>query len=90
MSVPSGWLYAFVVEEKVMYVGLTERILRSRMDDYRHIKGEQTIRMRELISAKLKANRDVLVYGRREYDSDTLWAEEAKLRRMLDPAWNRC
>ena len=30
----SGWLYAFVVDGEVKYIGLTERVLRSRMSDY--------------------------------------------------------
>jgi hypothetical protein len=30
-----GWLYAFVVDGEVKYIGLTNRVLRSRMDNYR-------------------------------------------------------
>jgi hypothetical protein len=32
-----GWLYAFVVDGEVKYIGLTGRVLRGRMDDYSHI-----------------------------------------------------
>src|SRR5579859_5349630 len=37
-----GWLYAFVVDGEVKYIGLTSRVLRSRMDDYSHIPNSQT------------------------------------------------
>ena len=86
----SGWPYAFVVGDTVMYIGLTERILRSRMDDYRPIKGEQTSRMQQLITAELASGRDVFVFGRREADVAKLWEDEARLRRDFEPAWNRC
>ena len=54
----SGWLYAFVVKNRVCYIGLTTRVLRSRMDDYRHIQGSQTNRLRGLLVSELnKGNR---------------------------------
>jgi len=36
-----GWLYTFVVDGKVKYSGLTDRVLRGRMSDYSHIKNRQ-------------------------------------------------
>lgn len=52
-----GWLYAFVVNDEVRYIGLTNRVLRSRMDDYRDQKSSQTMRLREAISAELNDGR---------------------------------
>jgi hypothetical protein len=84
-----GWLYAFVVEGEVCYIGLTDRVLRSRMSDYAHIKNLQTTRLRELITAELKAGRSVQVYGWKEGGKDALIAEESKLRAKYRPPWNR-
>ena len=86
-----GWLYAFVVEGKVSYIGFTDRVLRSRMSDYAHINNSQTTRIRQLITAELKAGRSVQVYGWKEGNKDVLIAEETKLRaryRLFLP-WNR-
>ena len=84
-----GWLYAFVVEGEVCYIGLTDRVLRSRMSDYAHIKNSQTTRLRELITAELKAGRSVQVYGWKESSKDVLVTEESKLRAKYLPPWNR-
>ncbi len=48
-----GWLYAFVVDGEVKYIGLTDRVLRSRMGDYSHIKNTQTTGLREKIMTEL-------------------------------------
>ena len=86
----SGWLYAFVVDDCVRYIGMTARVLRSRMDDYRHIDGEQTSRMRLLILNELAADRVVHVYGLAIADDAKRSAEEARLRIDFNPDWNRC
>lgn len=85
----SGLLYAFVMGNTVMYVGVTGRILRSRTDNSTDNKEEKAARIRALITKELEAGRAVMVYGRSESDSDKLVSEEARLRKYLDPAWNR-
>jgi hypothetical protein len=84
-----GWLYAFVVDGDVKYIGLTDRVLRSRMSDYAHIKSSQTERLRGLIVQELEANRTVHVYGWKQKDTNTLKTEEARLRQTYSPSWNR-
>jgi hypothetical protein len=54
-----GWLYAFAVEGEVKYIGLTNRVLRSRMSDYVHINNSQTDRPRRLIVNMLAAGQVV-------------------------------
>ena len=84
-----GWLYAFVVDGEVKYIGFTNRVLRSRMMDYAHIKNSQTTRLRELIVAELMAGRTVKVIGWKEFNKETLVAEEKRLRALCGPPWNR-
>jgi hypothetical protein len=81
----SEWLYSFVVDRDVKYIGMTERVLRSRMDDYRDLKNTQTTRLREHITAELAAARTVQIFGRKERDPK---AEEAILRAKYRPVWN--
>ena len=84
-----GWLYAFVVNGKnVNYIGLTERILRSRMDNYRDKTGEQGERLHELIKAELYAGNSVSIYARELSDSNELLSEELRLRNEFKPIWN--
>lgn len=75
----SGWLYAFVVDSEVKYIGRTSRVLRSRMGDYSHIKSSQTARLRVLITGELNAGRTVEVYGWKQRDSDIRMVEEGRL-----------
>ena len=84
-----GWLYAFVVEGDVRYIGLTSRVLRSRMSDYSHIQNSQTDRLRELIRGELISGRAVQVFGWRQRDQAILESEEARLRAVHRPPWNR-
>ena len=49
-----GWLYAFVVNDEIKYIGLTDRVLRSRMSDYSHIKNSQTTGLRERLLPNCK------------------------------------
>jgi hypothetical protein len=81
-----GWVYAFVVEGEVRYIGMTNRVLRSRMDDYRHIDNEQTSRLRRHIAAELDAGRSVEIYGQK---NSSPIADEAKLIAACQPEWNR-
>jgi len=87
----SGWLYAFVVDEKELkYIGLTTRVLRSRLSDYSYISEEQCKHKRELIKSELDKGRTVSIYGKRmKEEEDNLHGEEERLRRELEPPWNR-
>jgi hypothetical protein len=85
-----GWLYVFAVNGELKYIGLTNRVLRSRMDDYRDAKHTQTTQMREAIKAELAAGHIVHIFGRKEPNSDMLATEEVRLRAKYRPPWNRC
>ncbi len=82
-----GWLYPFVIENSVKYIGLTR--LRSRMSNYSHIRQSQTERLRRLIHTELIAGRIVHVFGLKEADSATLLREESRLISLHRPPWNR-
>jgi len=85
-----SWLYAFVVDEKELkYIGLTTRVLRSRLDDYSYITEEQCERMRALIMSELEKGRTVSIYGKKVEEGIDLFSEEARLRSELSPPWNR-
>jgi len=84
----SGWLYVFAVDGDARYVGLTTRVLRSRLSDYAHTMEFHTTRLREAIIAELNAGRSVEIYGRRENRKHVLRAEEARLRAVYRLPWN--
>ena len=84
-----GWLYAFVVDGEVKYVGLANRVLRSRLDEYTHMKNSQTVRLRGLIAVELAAGRPVQIYGWKQSNKAMLFAEEERLRGKYRPPWNR-
>ena len=84
-----GWLYAFVVDGEVKYIGLTDRVLRSRMSDYSHINNSQTKRLRGNIVTELMAGRAVRVFGWKQPDKNALIVEEDHLRAKYRPPWNR-
>ena len=85
----SGWLYAFVVEREVKYIGLTTRVLRSRISDYSHVTESQSTRLRGLIQSELRAGRNVGIFGLTEPAPTRLVAEELRLRALYRPPWNR-
>ena len=85
----SGWLYAFVVDGELKYIGLTDRVLRSRMSDYSHRWDSQTVRLRDLIIAELAGGRAVDVFGWKQRDRKVLVAEDGRLRLKYRPPWNR-
>ena len=85
----SGWLYAIVTEGEVKYVGLTGRVLRSRIDDYRHGVGEQGSRINGLVLELLRAGKAVQMYGKLAPDASFREAEELRLRTEYSLPWNR-
>jgi len=84
-----GWLYAFVVSSEVKYIGLTDRVLRSRLSDYSHNKTSQPERIRNAIIREIMTGHAIDILGWRESDKDVLVAEEARLRATYRPPWNR-
>lgn len=85
----AGWLYAFAVAQEVKYVGLTSRVLRSRMDNYRDQSDSQNERVREAIRLALDAGHDVWILGLPVAEPERRASEEARLRSELCPPWNR-
>lgn len=85
----SCWLYAFTVDGEVRYIGLSDRVLQSRLDDYSYIRNSQTTRLRKLIQAELQAAHSVQIYGCKQPDKAVLIAEEERLRARYRPPWNR-
>lgn len=91
----SGWIYAFVVEEQVKYIGLTAGVLRTRLDNYSYItdsysggKG-QTDRLRGLILDVIKPGGEVTIYGLRHPGDDGIRTKrESELIRHFNPPWN--
>lgn len=83
-----GWLYAFVSDGEVRYVGRTINPLGARLDSYRH-GGDQCARIRACILADLSAGREMWLYGRQIDDTDAIEQEEGRLRREFRPPWNR-
>jgi len=84
-----GWLYAFVVDNEVKYIGLTDGVLRTRLDHYRYSRESQNARLRDHIIAELSASRRVQVFGWRQRDKSILVSTEIELIAKHRPAWNR-
>ena len=85
----SGWLYAFVVGEEVMYVGQTGRVLRSRLDDYSYITEEQLTRIRSNLHHQIEAGKIVEILGWKCGEKTQRDEEEETLICEVDPPWNR-
>ena len=83
----SGWIYAFVADDHVRYIGMTTRILRSRLDNYAHQVGEP---MRERVRECLNNGCNVEIYGLRRpsVGEAQIKAEESKLIAEFKPDWN--
>lgn len=86
----AGWLYAFVVDDKtVKYIGLTDTVLRSRLDHYSYGPQSTSKRVRQSIMFELKRGKSVSIFGRRESSKIRLQAEERRLIDAVKPSWNR-
>lgn len=89
----SSWLYAFVADQRVRYIGLTTNVLRTRLDGYSYQKGDlskELNRVGALIRQTLENNTPVTIYGARRVDKtpDELDTEETALIQLLDTDWN--
>lgn len=90
-------VYAFVVDDVVKYVGLTQRGLRSRLDGYRrgHERQRTNARVKRLILAALDGGRRVKVLVATPEPMDwkglpvnTAAGLEAGLIGLIRPEWN--
>ncbi|MCL2846004.1 MAG: hypothetical protein FWE23_11260 [Chitinivibrionia bacterium] len=79
-----NFIYAFVVNEKVMYIGKTSRTLKARMQNYTNCDESQTanVRICEEVKNILKNSGEVLIYAMPNGDL------EPKFIKMLSPEWN--
>jgi hypothetical protein len=83
----AGWIYAFVSQNRIRYVGITTMVLRSRMDNYSHLVGD---RVRPLICSCLQEGHGVEIYGirRPKIAKVDLESEESGLIREFKTDWN--
>ncbi|WP_313195381.1 GIY-YIG nuclease family protein [Shinella zoogloeoides] len=90
-------VYSFVVDDVVMYVGLTQRGLRARLDGYRrgYERQRTNARVKALIQEALAAGKRVKVLvatpAAAEWNGlpvNTAAGLEAGLISMIQPAWN--
>ncbi len=83
----SAWIYAFVSEGRVRYVGIATTVLRSRMDGYRHQIND---RVGKLIRAQLDRGFGVDIYGLRKKGTpkDDLESEETQFINAFRTDWN--
>ena len=91
----SGWIYAFVTEDKIRYIGMTETVLRTRLDQYSYQKNKQhpdtSDRVRGYIQECLDQDITVNIYGleQPEKSKPEIEALETELINKFDPDWNR-
>lgn len=83
----AGWIYAFVSEGRVRYVGITTMVLRSRMDSYAHLSND---RVRQLVLECLNKGHEVEIHGlrRKGVSKAELEMEESRLMKALKTDWN--
>ena len=83
----SSWIYAFVVDGRPRYFGITNMVLRSRLDHYSYQPGD---RVRELIVRELTEGRPVEIHGveRVGVSRFDLEAEESRLIQEFGTDWN--
>lgn len=94
----SATVYAFVVDDTLMYVGLTQRCFYNRMAGYRHGKASQVtnVRIRNLIRGALQNGSKVQVLAVSPSDAlqwrglpiNVAVGLEAGLIDLLKPIWN--
>lgn len=85
----ASYLYAFVIGERVCYIGKTEGVLVDRLDQYRYRKDEHATRIRDLIKDAIRSGESVEIYSRRIVDERERDAEETRLISALQRPWNR-
>lgn len=83
----SRWIYAFVAEGRVRYIGITTTVLRTRLDGYSYQIND---RVGALVEKLLKAEQPVYIYGLRlpNYTKEELERQESELIKKLATEWN--
>ena len=83
----SSWLYAFVVDGKPRYFGITGMVLRSRLDHYSY---QHADRVQRLIMAELNAGRavEILALRRIGFSEQERAREESRLIDKYGTDWN--
>jgi hypothetical protein len=83
----SGWIYAFVSDRRVRYIGITTTVLRSRLDGYSYQTND---RVCAYIKELLESGAEVEIYGTKRTDESKseLEAEESKLIKIFSTDWN--
>jgi len=83
-----GWIYAFVADGEVMYVGKCTTVLRNRLDAYR-FGPDHGKRIREFAIEQISNGKEVWLYGLPTDDYEFMDREERRLIREYRPPWNR-
>lgn len=90
-------VYAFVLNEEIVYVGLTQTALKTRMGHYRrgHVRQKTSARVKQLIMQALSDGGDIAVLtcvpGALDWNGLTLQLApslEASLISLIHPPWN--
>ena len=83
----AGWLYMFVADDKVRYIGITTMVLRSRFDGYSY-QANDSVGSR--IKHFLEGRAAVQIYGRRHpgVSKADLEILESALIAKFAPDWN--
>ena len=83
----AGWIYAFVTDRRVRYVGIATTVLRSRLDGYSYQTND---RVGTLIGALLGNGVKVEIFGtkRTGVSKSELEKEESRLIEALATDWN--
>ena len=83
----AGWLYAFVADGKVRYIGITTMVLRSRFDGYSYQANDSVgSKIKHLLEEEIA----VQIYGRRHPSKSKAELEiiESALIAKFAPDWN--
>ena len=83
----AGWIYAFVVERRVRYIGIATTVLRSRLAGYAYQIND---RVGAAIASVIESGTEVEIFGtkRPHASKSELEAEESDLISLLATDWN--
>lgn len=83
----AGWIYAFATGDRVRYFGISDRVIRSRFDEYRN-QINDTVALR--IQKVLEGGGAVSIFGvcGRDQKIPDLKAQESHLIAHFQTDWN--
>lgn len=83
----AGWIYSFVTDVRVRYIGIASTVLRTRLDGYSYQINDS---VGGFIREQLRQNVPVGIYGveRAGAPKMQLQAEESRLIDRFKPDWN--